>query len=156
MKVIVYTSKVAVDDQEFSGTLRAIVASSARNNSRHDITGAMVCHNGRFLQVIEGPDEQVDSLFSVIRVDSRHTEIEVLFNELSMVRHFPEWSMRHFDFSDERMFTEDVLLQIRDSYKRNFLFSGELFLMLLRRTLTSPEIQQQLRDASQSSRQPIQ
>ena len=49
---------------------------------------------GRFLQWLEGPAESVDRIWQSIRVDSRHTDVEILGHMPTTVRCFPDWGMK--------------------------------------------------------------
>ncbi|RFZ91242.1 BLUF domain-containing protein [Mucilaginibacter conchicola] len=48
---------------------------------------------GRFVQVLEGPEETVRNLYNSIRKDSRHREVTELFTYTVGRRNFPDWSM---------------------------------------------------------------
>ena len=47
-----------------------------------------------FAQVIEGGSDEVGSTMDRIRVDRRHTDIEVLLDRAVISRQFGTWSMR--------------------------------------------------------------
>jgi hypothetical protein len=48
---------------------------------------------GDFLQVIEGEEDVIISLFEKIKIDSRHKGIICVFNEKVKERQFSDWSM---------------------------------------------------------------
>ena len=63
-------------------------------NKRLGITGMLLhCCDGSFLQVLEGPKERVLELLRVIRQDSRHKKVSVLFEGPIQHRSFSQWSM---------------------------------------------------------------
>ena len=73
--------------------LKAILASSQRNNLRAGITGALCLSNGIFLQQLEGDRIAVNELYHRILLDPRHRDPAILdFSRISE-RRFTQWSM---------------------------------------------------------------
>lgn len=73
--------------------LSALVTSSRRNNVLTHVTGMLLHRDGRFLQVLEGPEVFVRGRMSVIAADPRHTGVQVLLEEEIGERRFPHWTM---------------------------------------------------------------
>lgn len=74
--------------------LMTICIDSARPNRTLGITGFLVEHEGTFLQVLEGEEEAVDALYTRIREDTRHRNVELLLREHSGTgRSFGFWAM---------------------------------------------------------------
>ena len=73
--------------------LFTILATSRANNGLDGITGVLWVAEGRYIQVLEGPDESVELTFARIRQDFRHREIEVLRDEQATEREFGDWHM---------------------------------------------------------------
>jgi hypothetical protein len=73
--------------------LRELLTKSRENNSQLGITGMLLFKGGNFLQVLEGRQETVMSLYEIIRRDSRHSQLTTLFQGTSSQRDFPDWSM---------------------------------------------------------------
>lgn len=72
----------SVADESFSNAEVYQMLSAARDfNAEHDITGCLLFHNRRFLQLLEGEKEKVHHLFSLIESDSRHKNIEIIQTE---------------------------------------------------------------------------
>ncbi|MEO8861690.1 MAG: BLUF domain-containing protein [Ginsengibacter sp.] len=70
-----------------------ILNTSRLNNSRLDITGLLLYHEGSILQILEGEKEVIHALFNKISLDSRHKGvIKVLDNNIKE-RSFADWSM---------------------------------------------------------------
>ena len=88
---IVYASKatVEIDDAQ----LLSIQTSATRNNGRRDITGILLYGRRWFIQLLEGPLENLNDVMEMIRCDDRHHEIEFLSRGPSDERLFPTWSM---------------------------------------------------------------
>lgn len=95
MEQIVYTSRAAAG---VSGAgVFDIVATSARNNPGREVTGFLIFSDGEFLQLIEGPPNQLDRLLATLRTDLRHRDLEVLSRRPVAQRTFANWQMRRFD-----------------------------------------------------------
>lgn len=89
---LIYASDVATPF-DFSD-LQAILAKARRNNPALDITGLLVMVSQRFLQVIEGPSENVNLLYRKISRDSRHGNCSLVEFGPVPTRLFDAWSMR--------------------------------------------------------------
>ncbi|WP_181408000.1 BLUF domain-containing protein [Pararhizobium mangrovi] len=94
---LVYVSQ-ARDSLDSDG-LGAILKESRRYNAQHDITGALLFVEGRggrsgsFMQLLEGPDEELETLRARIFRDARHHTKVVLQRGPLAARNFSEWSM---------------------------------------------------------------
>ncbi len=76
-------------------TLGSILNTARLNNERDDITGALICREDLYLQLLEGPQPAVLALFERIQRDDRHAEIVKFVSDEADTRMFPEWAMRH-------------------------------------------------------------
>ena len=95
---LVYISKAAklLDDDD----LRSIINESRQWNEDHQITGMLLYIEGqfnkiggRFIQVLEGNEDEVKLIFDYIRNDPRHCNI-MLINESNLKRrNFSSWLM---------------------------------------------------------------
>ncbi len=70
-----------------------ILAESQRNNGRDGLTGALAAHQGRFLQVIEGPPAVLNQLLHRLAGDPRHKDIVVIDRLPITERRFAGWTM---------------------------------------------------------------
>ncbi len=80
--------------------LDALVARARIRNKQHGVTGMLLYEGGRFLQTLEGPPEDLDTIWSSIQRDERHSDITVLTHHLVSSRLFSDWSLllyRKFD-----------------------------------------------------------
>ena len=59
----------------------------------------LLYHNKSFLQVLEGPEEQVGALFTKIEKDPRHKKILMLLRGEIQEKEFKNWSMGFVDTS---------------------------------------------------------
>jgi hypothetical protein len=98
---IAYVSSAAeaMSDEEIA----AILVVSRANNVRLGLTGALLYYRGRFVQILEGPEEQVGDRFRKIGLDPRHRNIHVVSREFIEERQFPEWTMGFRTLSEEAM-----------------------------------------------------
>lgn len=75
--------------------LKSILDASRNNNSRDQITGALLFNSNSFAQVLEGPQKAIERTFEMIQRDQRHSQVTVLENGKADSRMFPEWAMAH-------------------------------------------------------------
>jgi hypothetical protein len=70
-----------------------ILIVSRSRNSQLGITGVLYDDGQHFMQVLEGPRRNVDSVFDSIVNDRRHTDISVIGREARLRRDFSSWTM---------------------------------------------------------------
>lgn len=77
-----------------------IVATSQQNNPKRKITGMLVASGDLFYQLLEGPKDEIDSLYAVISKDPRHEQVVLVESEVgNFERICPDWSMQKVDLS---------------------------------------------------------
>ena len=104
LKRVVYVSeKTDVTDI----TLKDIIASSKKNNSEENVTGCLLSGSNSFLQLLEGPAEFVNTLYSKISKDNRHKNVKMLCDEKIYERLFLSWSMKLAPFENMEWSNED-------------------------------------------------
>jgi hypothetical protein len=64
-----------------------------KNNSRRNITGMLLHHEGSFIQILEGPEDTVQALFETISRDKRHAKMLLLSRRNVEERTFGDWGM---------------------------------------------------------------
>ena len=74
--------------------LSAILVSSRANNRKNNITGALICRSDIFLQLLEGPEQQVKNTYEAIQNDDRHVNVYHLIDQSIEKRLFPAWAMK--------------------------------------------------------------
>ena len=73
----------------------SILEQSQSNNYERYVTG-FLAHNGRvFMQVLEGPEEEVRRTYTNICEDPRHTGVTQIMGETVQQRAFEDWSMNY-------------------------------------------------------------
>ena len=78
-----------------SGTLNSILVHAQRANPSVGITGALICREDVYLQLLEGPKEEVRKTMERIRRDDRHLEFSVHSEKTVPDRMFGKWAMLH-------------------------------------------------------------
>ncbi len=73
--------------------LRELTWKAQKKNRELGVTGILLYDKGRFFQTIEGPFEAIRSLWSDIREDQRHTEIDLLSDHIIPARLFGGWDL---------------------------------------------------------------
>ncbi len=97
---LVYESTAA--EPFYSAELLALLEKSRRNNERTGITGMLLYHNGRFLQLLEGLQDHVLERFAVIAADPRHKWVSLVMSGPNAERDFPDWKMGFRDLARAR------------------------------------------------------
>lgn len=99
MYSLIYTSVATTVMQP--AKLIEILKYSRDWNKDHDITGCLAyiegqidnAHQCRFIQVLEGPEQEVISLFKNIKRDTRHGSITLIKQGKIKNRNFDSWEM---------------------------------------------------------------
>jgi methanogenic corrinoid protein MtbC1 len=92
LSTLVYRSR-AVNPLSPTDLYRLTLESQARNR-QESITGVMLYDDSRFFQWLEGPRDGVGRVMHSIRNDRRHTDIEILNDNVARERAFGTWSMK--------------------------------------------------------------
>ena len=66
---------------------------SAGPNARNGLTGALVGHDGHFIQVVEGPPDALDALLRRLEADDRHYDLILIDRWPIETRVFESWAM---------------------------------------------------------------
>lgn len=81
-------------------------------NSNKDISGCLIYHNCKFVQILEGKKEDVLQLYSKIQKDHRHHKVVLLWENEVEDRYFPEWNMAYCDPEEKnsKLYLDNLLL----------------------------------------------
>ena len=88
---LVYVSRAS--SEMGTDALDEILSTARTNNSKRNVTGMLLFHEGSFIQVLEGEQSEVESLFEKIRLDPRHVDESVVLRTEVDERAFDGWSM---------------------------------------------------------------
>ncbi|MBK7998996.1 MAG: BLUF domain-containing protein [Verrucomicrobia bacterium] len=83
--------------------LLELLNKSRANNERVNVTGLLLFKDGQFMQVLEGEEPVVTSLYQRISQDPRHTGSMVFLQRAIEQRDFPDWSMAFKDLRDPEL-----------------------------------------------------
>lgn len=104
---LVYASRpFGYDDLALTG----ILTIARRNNARDGITGALICREDLFVQMLEGRRDLVTAAYARILNDDRHIDVMTLLCGDIDERLFGGWSMRH-DPARSWMWTKDEVAE---------------------------------------------
>lgn len=73
--------------------LLEILKVSRRNNGTNNINGLLLYKGGNFMQVLEGSEAAVTSLYETIKMDVRHKDIILISTEKIQTRQYSTWEM---------------------------------------------------------------
>lgn len=105
IKRVIYIS----EHKDYSNqNLKNIIETSQKNNPSRDVTGCLISGTNTYLQLLEGPDNSVDELYTKIKTDNRHENIEKLVEEVVETRLFKSWSMRLDPFNNLMWVNKDL------------------------------------------------
>ncbi|MEM1184120.1 MAG: BLUF domain-containing protein [Planctomycetota bacterium] len=90
---VLYVSTAAHRFDEPS-VARLAERSSAKNRLL-DVTGVLIYGRGQFMQLLEGPKDNVRAVMRTINEDPRHFNILTVIDEPTSVRLFDSWGMGH-------------------------------------------------------------
>lgn len=103
--------------------LTDLVRKSSESNHARGLTGLLLHSGGHFMQVLEGDEIQLASLYAKISIDQRHTDLVKIQHAIAETRLFPEWGMQVINTDASKSFDRDRLdklfLRFRLSKHRN-------------------------------------
>lgn len=88
---LVYSSTATKDF--WPDDLFQLIETARRKNALRGVTGMLLFLEGQFLQLLEGPEREVKSVFEIVKRDPRHEAIKLLLSEKVAERQFPDWTM---------------------------------------------------------------
>ncbi len=118
MYTLTYESKATPLFKETG--INDILVAARTFNASQGITGCLIFYSGRFLQILEGPQEKVEKLFAKIENDKRHTEVSLFSEDNITERNFPDWGMAYYTTEDKGSQSE------LDQFKRNLILLADL------------------------------
>ncbi len=88
---LIYVS--LAEDNISTADIKSILETARVNNASKGITGLLCFDGNRFLQIIEGPKQNIKDLYLDIAQDKRHDHIELIHFEDIEERSFTRWQM---------------------------------------------------------------
>ncbi|MBL0358202.1 MAG: BLUF domain-containing protein [Chitinophagaceae bacterium] len=100
--------------------IKNIISISRAYNAAHDITGCLLYYDKEFIQILEGDQQLVKSLYEKIAADKRHYSLVLMSEEETDNRIFSNWAMAYCEFVDDEKSSKKFL------FKKNFIALSEL------------------------------
>jgi hypothetical protein len=70
-----------------------IAEQSKDNNIDNDLTGLLIYGSNEFVQILEGPEQAIETLYTKLLADKRHSNVTLVNRGMLERRYFPTWSM---------------------------------------------------------------
>ncbi|CAK8711845.1 MAG: BLUF domain-containing protein [Candidatus Electrothrix sp. AX5] len=131
MHLIIYISDYTGDPENIGRDIIKIHKSSVRNNPNLNITGVLFYHNGNFLQVLEGMQEDLEKLMTVLEHDPRHARITRIVDTEVVKRGFPNWQMDIFNLDADTVLKRKDLIAYEEMFSRQCSMDADLFITVL-------------------------
>lgn len=98
---IVYVSEATGSVGSSLMALIDIIGVSEQNNRRDHLTGVLMRHEGRFLQILEGARSDLNRVMARVAKDRRHDNLGILSDQPISQRLFPDWTMARLEITPE-------------------------------------------------------
>ncbi|MEM9896259.1 MAG: BLUF domain-containing protein [Bacteroidota bacterium] len=113
--MVFYTIYTSTPTGETSQSIvEQITQESIKWNVKHNITGMLICMEGRYLQFLEGDEDKVVEIFEKIKNDPRHKDVSPKIKGYSTDRVFSEWSMGSWMLKNEEIEELKALEELRN------------------------------------------
>lgn len=80
--------------------LAELLAQARAHNERKSITGMLLYKDERFIQLLEGHEDDVQEIFGKIKRDDRHYDVQLMWFRYAQYREFPDWTMGFQNLDD--------------------------------------------------------
>jgi len=98
---LVYTS---IANQKMSDdNLKDLLKKSRSKNETLNITGMLLYLDPFFIHILEGEEAVVSTSFNIIKQDSRHHKVKIIYKKPIEARSFPTWTMGFNKISGENV-----------------------------------------------------
>lgn len=141
LHLIVYMSEATIAEEQVDDTLNDIVKVAKKQNRAHQITGVLFYVQGKFLQVIEGPEKYLRQLMENIERDKRNKDIHYLIDEPVITRGFRKWNMDAFKLGSGKSFDLDTLKEITANFKKDLIPRSDMLVVYYKALLKEKRVQ---------------
>lgn len=83
--------------------LEDLLKKCVKKNTALGITGMLLYVDGKFIQVLEGKEEVIKSVYEKIQKDQRHRKVKVIIDGIISKRNFPDWAMGFKSLNDSEL-----------------------------------------------------
>lgn len=94
-RALLYVSRRSIATIDPNNALAEILEQARGRNFAKGITGALICTQVYFAQLLEGPGVLLDELMHRIELDHRHSDVTILRVNAIARRELPSWSMAY-------------------------------------------------------------
>jgi len=105
-------------------SLQSMLSAARQHNAAHDISGLLIYEDRtrEFLQVLEGPEAAIKTLYDRICRDARHSHLDLLIEGPIAERGFAGWSMGFRLLGSDQPEVDSGYAEI---YERGFSAAGQ-------------------------------
>lgn len=143
MKMLVYIS-IPTANQSVDATLESIYLASTRNNPVLEITGVLFHTKNYFMQILEGPSDNVDRLMDSIKEDPRHHSLHIIKEARANYRSLTDWNMQPLNLTDASLFTPEQLEEATQLASHSITMDADGFAFMVTELLNQQSFQQAL------------
>ncbi|ANQ50674.1 BLUF domain-containing protein [Flammeovirga sp. MY04] len=97
--------------------LKEILTQSRKSNQNKELTGLLVLMDNQFLQILEGEEKEVNSLYNKICKDTRHSYVQKIYSGELDKRNFASWDMAFHEIHWEDLEDAGLLTQYENGGK---------------------------------------
>lgn len=136
LTTLIYKSQLNPSCKSIS--LLTLVEKARKNNTALDVTGILLFNGHDFLQILEGSEEVIETLFAKIGQDKRHDSVVELMRDYGPRRRFENVGMLLFDL---RIDTPKSVLSsvLRYSKLDNYLAAEDRVFKFIKTFITQPK-----------------
>jgi len=136
LTTLIYKSQLNPSCKSLS--LLTLVEKARKNNTALDVTGILLFNGHDFLQILEGSEEVIETLFAKIGQDKRHDSVVELMRDYGPRRRFENVGMLLFDL---RIDTPKSVLSsvLRYSKLDNYLAAEDRVFKFIKTFITQPK-----------------
>ncbi|MBT0726701.1 diguanylate phosphodiesterase [Rosenbergiella australiborealis] len=120
LTTIIYRSHIGKNTSE--PEVKKFIEKANLRNNHVEVTGILLFDGEHFLQLLEGPEEEVDKLYRTICEDKRHFSLTELLRDYSVERHFGHSGMELFDLRnyEKAAVLDAVLARATSTFKLTY------------------------------------
>lgn len=120
LTTIIYRSHIGKNTSE--PEVEKFIEKANQRNANAEVTGILLFDGEHFLQLLEGPEDNVETIYRIICDDNRHFSLTELLRDYSVERHFGNAGMELFDLRnyDKSAVLDAVLERATSKFKLTY------------------------------------
>ena len=100
--------------------LNELLTVARKNNHARGVSGMLLYHGGSFIQVLEGDQAEVETIFAKIEQDPRHENASVLLKGDVEERTFEAWAMGYVPTKSKKDIPEGFHPFLKSGFRKSF------------------------------------